>query len=194
MTVLRELTKEEIEIIYKEHLVNDFPVEEQKPLAFLLDLYDKGLYPCYGMFEENTLVAYAFLVKTREDSFLLMDYYATVKAYRSGGYGSRFLSLLKEHCTKESGILFEVESGAYEKGEAKEICRRRISFYERNGLRMTKLWLVLFTVDMHVMYLPLKEESISDEALLKKLDHIYQTMFPIEMYEKNIMLKDVREA
>ncbi|MBE5960035.1 MAG: GNAT family N-acetyltransferase [Lachnospiraceae bacterium] len=194
MSKVRSLMKEEIEIIYKEHLVNDFPKEEQKPLVFMLDLYEKGMYPCYGMFEGETLIAYAFLVKTEQESFLLMDYYAVVKEYRSGGYGSRFLKLLQEQCKDEAGIFFEVETGIYEEGKAKEVCERRKSFYLRNGLWMTDLWLLLFTVDMHVMYLPLQEEHISEDELLEQLDHIYQTMFPKKMYEKNIVLKRAREA
>lgn len=194
MSELRTLTKEEIEIIYQKHLVNDFPKEEQKPLEFMLDLYEKGLYVCYGMFEGMKLIAYAFLVKTEHGSFLLMDYYAVIKKFRSGGHGSRFLNLLKEHCKEEAGILFEVETGIYEAGEAKTTCERRISFYRKNGLKMSTLWLVLFTVDMHVMYLPLKEKNISDEELLKELDRIYQAMFPKKFYQKNIVLKKEREA
>ena len=42
--MIRKLTREEIIDTYNQHLVTDFPEDEVKPLAIILDFYDHHRY------------------------------------------------------------------------------------------------------------------------------------------------------
>ena len=134
--VLKPLCEAEVSTIYHDHAVYDFPKAELKPLSTMLKLMKSGDYLCYGLFEGEGLRAYAFFVIN--GVFLLLDYYAVCRGYRSNGYGNQFLSLLRNTCRGIYGIILEVEApDCALKEEELTIRTRRINFYERSGVRKT---------------------------------------------------------
>lgn len=188
MLEIKQLQVEEVREIYKNHLVHDFPPEEVKPLALIEKLMKQGVYPCYGLYEEQNLVSYAFFCKKPGGTCILIDFLAVIEKYRSYGYGSKFLDILKRELKEYGGIIFEVESGKSAVGaEELNICQRRIDFYHRNGVRDTKYSCHYFGVDMNIMYLPL-ETDLEDEVIYSELDNIYHVMHNKEVYEENIKL------
>ena len=51
--MLTLLNQEEIIAIYNKYMVKDFPPDELKPLSSILDMLSRGIYACYGIFEDN---------------------------------------------------------------------------------------------------------------------------------------------
>ena len=49
-TVVRDLTREEVRLIYDRHMVGDFPDNERKPLSMIEGALDAGHYRCLGFF------------------------------------------------------------------------------------------------------------------------------------------------
>lgn len=189
MLSIKQLNLLEIQDVYNKYLVNDFPKEEQKPLSLIQDLIHKNAYVCYGLYEDETLVSYAFFGKDTSSSSILLDFLAVVDEYRSFGYGSKFLSLIKKELKGYDGIIFEVESGeSAADEEAKAICERRIEFYHRNGVRSTTNYCFFFGVDMVIMFMPLMND-LEDDKIGETLDQIYHVMYTKDVYEKNIKLR-----
>ena len=108
---LRLCNKKEIESIYNNHIINDFPPNEVKPLKRILYLAENGLYFVYGIYEDEKLISYAFVSGAPNCDYVLLDYLAVVSGRRGIGIGSRAMKLLKEEiCKTHEGILLESEN------------------------------------------------------------------------------------
>lgn len=186
MLTYRQLSPEQVTEIYQVHMQQDFPPAEVKPLAVLHDLMDRGLYEPYGWFDESgNLTAYTFFVRAPQGRVLLLDYFAVCAPYRSCGYGSQCLAQMKAMWSDVAGILAEVEDPAKSSSEEERVTRtRRVGFYQRNGMRSTAVYSVLFGVPYVLHYLPLQEDC-PDAQLLQELDAIYHTLFPQPVYAAN---------
>ena len=184
MLTYQLLTKDQVADIYHNHMKQDFPPAEVKPLLLIQQLVDRGVYQPYGWYNEaGNLIAYSFFVNAPEGSVLLMDYFAVCREYRNSGYGSRCLEQMKTLWQGVSGILAEVEDPAKSSSEEEAHTRtRRVAFYQRNGLRPTRVHSVLFGVPYILHYLSIEEEC-TDENLNLELDSIYRTLFPLPVYE-----------
>lgn len=185
------LQLEEIKTIHKEHMQCDFPPDEIKPFRLIRKLWNNGCYKCYGFYsnEDDKLHAYAFTMADDTGNMLLLDYFAVCSGDRGKGYGSQALMLLKEACRECAGMIIEVEdddSAAAEKEKA--VRRRRISFYERNHVRMTAEKSTAFGVDYKLMILPIGNER-AEENLGEKLASIYRRMLPEQIYKMAFRLR-----
>jgi len=180
---LKQLSSEEVEFIYNEHMVLDFPSQELKPVDFIQKLINRKIYKCYGLYDSGELLAYAFF--TNSKSYLLLDYYSVCEKYRNSGIGSRFLSILKENCRNYSGIIVEVEDIESANTEVEKIIRkRRIDFYKKNGMKMTNISCELFKVNYSIMCLCNIE--LDDLVIYEELKNIYKEMIPSEFYSKYV--------
>lgn len=179
---LRELSTLQIVFIYDTYMKEDFPPDELKPLKAILDMMDKGIYECLGLYEDNEFLAYAFFVRNPQRKTLLLDYLAVCPQYRSGGYGSAFLQQMKRYYQAENAVILECESERTASDEEeRSIRRRRISFYQRNGCQRTRTKAYLFRVEYDILYLPLASQEV-DAAL--ELYALYGCMFPPAVFEK----------
>jgi GNAT superfamily N-acetyltransferase len=180
---LKQLISEEIEEIYKEHMKKDFPPEELKPIDIIKKLIKKKIYMCYGLYDNDKLLAYALLVISK--SYLLIDYYAVCKEYRSAGVGSEFLNLLKEQFKDYNGIIVEVEKVECAPDEEERVIReRRITFYNRNGMRMTNISVLLFNVNFSIMCFC--NDELDDGCIREGLEDIYKQIIPENLYSKYV--------
>ncbi len=178
MLTYQLLTKEQVADIYHQHMKQDFPPAEVKPLMLIHHLMEKGVYQPYGWYENDNLVAYSFFVRASQGRVLLMDYFAVCRQYRSQGYGSRCLAQMETLWTDIDGILAEVEDPARSSStEEEHTRRRRVAFYQRNGLRPTLVYSVLFGVPYILHYLPVGQDC-DDARLYLELDKLYHTLFP----------------
>lgn len=144
------LTKQQIKQIYREHLKNDFPASERRPLRAMLRSMRRGTYTCYGLTEGGELMAYAFFVHTGRE--YLLDYFAAVEGKRASGYGSVFLGLLREKLQNAEYVLAEVEEPDSAQDEKeKETRTRRIRFYGRAGFADTGVRARTFGVDYRII-------------------------------------------
>ncbi len=183
---LRLLTKEQMGEIYETYMVRDFPRAELPPLWMLMERMDRGIYDCLGLYEEGELKAYGNLVKNRETGFLLLDFLAVCAGNRGGGYGSRFLSLLRDYYGEEQGVLLECESErSAEDEESRRVRRRRIHFYQKNGCQVTRTKVVLFGVEFDILFLPLQARQCQAD---QEMDGIYRLILGEERRRKHVTI------
>ena len=187
---LRQLSTLEVTDVYQSHLKQDFPDNERKPLFVIKSLMKRKLYLCYGLFAdpEASLVAYAFLCQGNNSHSLILDYFATIAGARDKGLGSLTLKLLQEALPDIAGIIAEVE--CVEMGQdavERQLRKRRIDFYLRNGFCTTQVRGLIFGVQFDIVYLPIRQPA-DDGFVLKELEDIYRTMLPPSMFEPNVHL------
>lgn len=169
--VLALLEEQEIVKIYEERMPEDFAKGEIKPLARILELYRQGKYFCYGLYEEEKLAGYCFLVVSEKRDAVLLDYFAISKDRRGMGCGSICLGLLKEETERRKfgTLILEVENPRFGKDEEeKALRRRRIAFYTRNGMTLTHLRIFLYDVEYLVM-------TAQKEEMFRAAEQIYHT-------------------
>jgi hypothetical protein len=182
---LKQLSIEDIEEVYYKYAEKDFPSEELKPLDMIKKLVKKEIYICYGLYEKSQLLAYAFLVTGK--SYILIDYYAVCSGHRDKGIGSIFLKLLKEQFKTYDGMIVEVEKIEDAPNDAEKIIRKkRIDFYKRNGLKITKISIYLFNVNYSIMCLC--NDNLKDLDIYKGLEKLYKKIVPEKLYLQYVKL------
>ena len=185
MLHVQKLNLKQIKEIYYSHMQEAFPQSELRPYSNIEMLTNNGHYVCYGLYEDDRLLAYAYFSRTFNGKYSLLDYYAVLKELRGTGIGSRFFPLLREKMQDMDGVLIEVESVESTKDEAeKALRRRRIAFYEKNGCVMTHAKCLLYGVDFSIMMLPVSKPVPENKHVLEELEHIYHTMFDDELYRR----------
>lgn len=186
----RPMQLEEAREVYFGRGHRDFPSNELKPFPRIELLVNSGCYECCGFYDktDDSLCAYAFMMADKETNMLLLDYFAVCEEVREKGYGSIALELLKADYMNWKGMLFEVEDDdAAENEEERLLRRRRISFYERNGVVMTKQRSRAFGVDFRLMLMNLGEKSEEDNVgyLIASL---YRKMLPENVFQEQFSL------
>lgn len=182
---LKQLSNEDIEHVYNTHMKVDFPPEELKPVDVIQNLIKQKIYICYGLYMNEELLAYAFLATSK--LHLLIDYYSVCVEYRNKGIGSKFLTILKEHCKNYNGIIVEVENVECASNETEKIARkRRIDFYRKNGMKMTNISCTLFNVDYSIMCFWNIEQD--ESVIYEELKNIYKEMIPSKFYSKYVKI------
>ena len=185
MLHVQELNLNEIKEIYYSYMQEAFPQSELRPYANIEMLTLKGNYICYGLYEDDKLLAYAYFSRTEDGRYSLLDYYAVLKELRGTGIGSRFFPLLREKMHDMDGVLIEVESvESTDNEDEKALRRRRIAFYEKNGCVMTHVKCLLYGVDFCIMMLPIQKAVPDDAHVLSELERIYHTMFDDALYSR----------
>ena len=155
--MLTLLNSEEIKAIYNKYMVKDFPPDELKPLSSMMDMLRRGIYDCYGLYEEENLLAYAYL--TVLDDFVLVDYLAVVPELRGSGIGTKLLTELKK-ILKEKTIIIECENPDFATDlQDKTTKIRRIEFYKRSGFVLSGVSSRLFDVEYVILTYPVCNNS-----------------------------------
>lgn len=150
--MLTLLNQEEIITIYNKYMVKDFPPDELKPLSSILDMLSRNIYACYGIFEDNKFLAYAYL--TVLDDFVLVDYLAVVPEMRGSGIGTKLLSGLKD-IIKDKTIIIECENPDFATDPQDKTTKlRRIEFYKRSGYVLSGITSRLFDVEYVILTYP----------------------------------------
>lgn len=182
----RALSAPEIEKIYNNYMVNDFHSNELKPLALMLDYKDRGFYNCYGLFDNDKLLAYGLLFFNNE--YALLDYYAVLEGKRNSGIGSKFITFFKEMVNNNEikSLIAEVENPEYAVDDNDLVNRkRRINFYSKNNLKMTDIKVLLFGSNYNIWHY---DNTISNDIIYNELDGIYYKMFNEKLYKENVFV------
>ena len=183
---LTNLNIDEIRNIYQTRMVIDFPQAELKPLEYIIEAVNDGIYECLGLYKDEECIGYTFLVK--QGNSYLIDYLAVYPDKRNNGAGSKLLSFLKEYLAKADAVILEVEDPKYADSEKeKDIQKRRLLFYLRNDCVDTGLRVRCFGVPFIILSLG-KENDLDQELLWDRYQAYYKAVLPKEMYEKNIEL------
>ncbi len=182
---LKLLGIEQIKNIYCELMINDFASNEVKPLDKILIMVKENRYFCYGVYDNEDFVGYAFVVKC--NSYYMLDYYAILKSKRGQGLGSVALKLVKEKLEDVADVLIiESENPKFAEGEHEELVQKsRIDFYRKNGCIDTGVTTCAFFAEYVVFTLINRFESIDVKDVYSK---IYLSMLDSETYDRFIVI------
>ncbi|MCD8190899.1 MAG: GNAT family N-acetyltransferase [Clostridiales bacterium] len=155
---------DELRIIYKEHIREDFPRGERRPLFAMEKMQKAGQYDCYGYYRDDKLIAYACYILTQNGFYALLDYFAVVPELRGQGIGSAVLRELQGTVSAKCGVFIEAESPNSAKSEDERQTReRRIRFYLSNGAKLTSSKCLLFGVDYNILFISTDDVANTQE-------------------------------
>ncbi|MCR5210700.1 MAG: GNAT family N-acetyltransferase [Lachnospiraceae bacterium] len=181
---LKILNEKEIITVFYDRLQKDFAADEVKPLNVILKSVEDGVYECFGLFHEDRMLGYTFIVKQGER--YLVDYLAVFSEYRNNGLGSKTLGLIRDHLSDAELVILEAEDPEYETDEElHDIQTRRIGFYKRNGLTDTGVRTRCFGVPFVILEV-CRKTDMSDEEIWEEYRDFYRAMLPPKMFENNI--------
>lgn len=174
--ILKPIDAAALTEIYHAHMVHDFPAEELKPLKILLKCMAERTCVPYGLYDGDELTAYAVMLFAQPGDACILDYLATVKHRRGTGAGSEMLRRLQQELPDCAGILIEYEFPEDAPDEAEHAMRlRREHFYLKNGVRKTKIDLILFGVHFNVGFLPCARD-VDDVTLQQMQTAVYDAV------------------
>lgn len=129
---------DDVENIYSNHYVHDFPIDEQKSKNVLIQLMKQGEYQLYLICFPNMkhinmrkldYIGYIFSRVDENKKCVFIDYIAICDNYRNCGYGSVALQkIIKKY--PRYALIFEIEKS---NGVYNSVAEKRKIFYERNG-------------------------------------------------------------
>ena len=181
---VRSLTQEERKTTYKQYMKHDFPKNELRPLHMIESLVEKGDYYTYGIFENERFVAYAYFWEEKEKKILLCDYFAVIPELRNQGYGTAAMNGIWKICKEKRGIILEAESPERADTEIETETRiKRIQFYEKCGLCMSDVKILLFGVEYSMMYRNLSGDE-TDKEIISVMQSLYKRTLPRSIYKK----------
>lgn len=173
--LIKQMTIQELETIYKKHIMYDFPENERRPLFKIKQLINEKKYIPYGLYKNNIIIGYAFFYGHNKK--YICDYFGIVNEYRNKNYGSYFL----KECLQlfnDSYLYFEVE--APEEPDL-YIKQKRIHFYINNNLIINDISLRLYFVD----YIILSNKTTT----IKEVESLYKELYEPEFYKQYISFK-----
>lgn len=170
----------QIEMLYHFRMKKDFPPDELKPLDAIRRLWTKQAYECFGLFNGNRILGYAFFL--RSGGNFLFDYFAIAEERRDEGLGSLFIRQLSDFAKEADCIIVEVEDAAKARDEeAGRQRERRLQFYLRNGFRETQLTATVFGVDFTILEFPAGGEH-TDEEVCRIYTELYRSSLPGQLF------------
>ena len=177
-----------IEMLYNTRLKKDFARDELKPLASMRRSWKKNAYDCYGLFDGEEILGYAFFV--RRDRDYLFDYFAIAEERRNEGLGSVFLKQLADCVRDADCIVGEVEDPDMAEDEETSLLReRRMQFYLRSGYRKTELTSTVFGVDYRILELPTAAEHKTEE-LGSAYTELYRSTLPAFFFRTQFRVRE----
>ena len=186
MLRLETLNKAQVENVYNERMVIDFPKDELKPLDILYRAMDNGIYEPLGLFDATGIIGYTFLVKHDRD--YLVDYLAVYPQQRNLGSGGIMVRMLSDYLKDAENLIAEIENPEYAENEADRILQtRRFGFYTRNGCSDTGLRVRCFGVPFMILRWG-KKENEDLNALWDLYQSFYRIMLPKDLFKKSIKL------
>lgn len=185
--IIRLQTLEEARENYRINMEQDFPEDELKPFFMIEAMLAKNCYRCYGIYEGDELLAYAYLMMSQEGKLVLLDYFAVVAQRRGQGIGSWVLQHILEYAKEFDGIMIEIESVALAHNEQERITRtKRQHFYLMNGCQMMKTTAWVYGVDYTL--LTLTNKALPSEACYAdEYEAVYQELCTPPMM-RNILI------
>lgn len=119
------LTMDEFEDFYT-ILKGHFPTKEVKEYHYLKSLFKDKIAAAITLKEEDKIIGVLSYFDLQDLAFV--DYFAISNEYQSQGLGHKMLAYFKEYINKP--FILEVEH------PEDTITKRRIAFYQRNGLHL----------------------------------------------------------
>ncbi len=182
---LADLDAAQLRRIYHEHMKEDFPAAELKPLEMIEKGIEKGYYRFLGLSDGDEVIGYTGLIFC-EDA-CLVDYLATMPERRNRGAGRDLIRCLKNDFKDTEYVIVEVETPACGSDEAeRKLRQRRMNFYLRNGFRDTGMDVSVFGVRFRLLELPHGTPHDGQEILTRYMN-IYRYVLPEDLFRANVI-------
>lgn len=142
-----------------------FPEDEKKPFDLILQKTREKKEDIIVYKDINPV---GFAINMKAGDRILVDYLAIDKAYRGSGYGTYILNHLREEY-KNRRLCLEIEevSKIYDNYEQR---KARKSFYLKNGLKESGIYVSLFGVDMEIL---LFDKELNFQEYLEIYEKVY---------------------
>ena len=172
----------QVELLYQTRMKNDFVRNELKPLSSIRRAWKKNSYDCYGLFDGDEILGYAFFVRLGNN--LLFDYLAIAEKYRDSGLGSIFLRQLADCLADADCVVGEVEDPEQaDDADIRALRERRLQFYLRNGYLKTDLTSTVFGVNYWILEIPVAKSHTTEELRAVYTD-IYRNILPLWFFRR----------
>ncbi len=172
----------QVRMLYRSRLKKDFARGELKPLSAMRRAWKRNAYVCYGLFDGDEILGYAFFV--RQGKNCLLDYLAIAEGRRDRGLGTLFLRQLADCLSDADCVVGEVEDpDKAADPEDRELRERRLQFYLRSGYRKTELTACVFGVDYRILEVPVSAPHTADE-LRSIYTELYRSILPEIFFRK----------
>lgn len=187
--IVKKINENEVDYIYNNFMVKDFPKAELKPLERIKYTMSTGMCEVLALYDWENIKSYAVLIIPQNGEYVLLDYFAVVKNYRGTGIGHEMLGKIMKYIDRHkkhiNGMFIECESPEYATSEYERIEReRRIKFYKTCGCNETGFGSELFRVNYDILNINTDENY--EEINLKDLELIYRQMFKKEHFENKV--------
>lgn len=187
--IVKKINENEVDYIYNNFMVKDFPKAELKPLERIKYTMSTGMCEVLALYDWENIKSYAVLIIPQNGEYVLLDYFAVVKNYRGTGIGHEMLGKIMKYIDRHkkhiNGMFIECESPEYATSEYERTEReRRIKFYKTCGCNETGFGSELFRVNYDILNINTDENY--EEINLKDLELIYRQMFKKEHFENKV--------
>ncbi len=182
--IIRKANLDEIEKIYNDLILENFPKNEIKPLKNIINMFKDGCYFVLVCVIDDCLAGAALVASYKEGESYLLDYLVVDSKYRNMQIGSTLLNSVVEEYTLGKLLLIETETIRSAKNDAQIKQRnKRNSFYSRSNCKMSDIITNIFGAEYNIWYV-----NLTNQDLLDELQKLYHYMVPDSMYEKNVII------
>lgn len=151
-----------------------FPVDERRDRRGQEGILTESGYHLYGCKQEGVLAAFFGVWEFEEISFI--EHFAVEKSHRNGGIGAALLGQLL--AVVKAPVILEVEP------PERELQRRRIAFYERNGFVLNPYDYIQPALSGQGRAIPLRimssPEKLGAAEYEKIRDRLYRSVYKVD--------------
>lgn len=162
--------------IFKNKVMNDFLEDEIPPLFVFERCIKDGTFECY-MYEHDGEES-GYIVTRKRDDLVFLLVLAIDEKMRGKGLGNAMVEEFKDSVKDRKIILLEAENPeATEDEKEKLIRKKRISFYEKLGFKVTEnLKYLLVDIDYKILYYFLDNsgKTLETKAAMEYMEKIYE--------------------
>lgn len=170
-----------------------FPDSERRPINYLIDYLNKDISHLYIVRSETIVLGLALFNNIPDSDFVLFDYLAVNKDFRSSGIGTFIINeLVKMNSNNNKYLLLEVEHPNFGSNTQERI--NRLEFYKNFNPDILKDYyyaLPDFTgdgeVEMILLIMPeYNSRKIDKNELDKSIKHIYLDFYKRKLDDKTL--------
>lgn len=145
--------------------------------------------------EDEEIFAYALNIEYQ--NHILIYYLATIEKYRQKGYGTKFISMMKEYYYDKETMIIEIERLGYGENEKEnEIMKKRSEFYHKSGFKEVGIVANIYCTDYEIYILEIQNNHNKDrqEEILKIEKSIYDFIIGNKVSNKHVILQKKKET
>ncbi len=172
--MIEKMKREDFDGIYT-IMEQSFPTDERRPYDEQKGLLDNSAYSIHTTEQKN-----AFIGVWEFDEFVFIEHFAVSKDSRNTGIGGKMLSEFLQ--SQKKTVCLEVEL------PLTDIAKRRIGFYERNGLFLNEYEYFQPPISKGKNIVPLmvmtSKSKVSEDVFNKIRDTLYKEVYRYNIKEK----------